>query len=348
MMRDGTLALVADLGGTNVRFALADTSAPQPLRADSIRRYRVAEFGSLADAGRRYLGEMAVAPRRGVFAVAGRVDGDRAQITNHPWVIGIEETRRQLDLDVLDVHNDSAAMSMAIVLLDAGDLHAIGPLPLPTLGGINDCTFAVVGPGTGLGVGALLCRAGRYETLETEGGHVGFAPVTDEEIDVLRAIRARHRRVSIERLVSGPGLVNVYVALCDIADRAPDDLPPETITARATQGSDRFCLRAVELVAELLGAMAGDFVLAYGAWNGVYLGGGLTPKLLPWLETGAFRARFENKGRFAGAMARVPTAAILHPDAGLLGAAAIAALARGVPLRQGDKLQSEAEGERTT
>lgn len=328
MNRDtSALALVADLGGTNVRFALADTTAPKPLQANSVRRYRVADFASLAQAARCYLDDMAQAPRRGVFAVAGRVDGDHVRITNHPWLIGIDDTRRRLDLDTLDVRNDFAAMSMAIASLDPHDRQPIGPLPAPRVDQRGRQTFAVIGPGTGLGVGALLCRDGHPEALETEGGHVGFAPGTDEEIEVLRAIRTRHARVSIERLVSGLGLVNLYVALCDIAGRTPESLSPETITRRANEGGDVVCSRAVELMAELLGAIAGDFVLAYGAWDGVFLGGGLTPKLLPWLDTGAFRARFENKGRFAEAMARVPTAAILHPDAGLLGAAAIASLA---------------------
>lgn len=334
-MTSNQLALIADLGGTNVRFALADPHAAMPLRNDCIRRYRVADFAALADAALRYRDELGVAPAHGVFAVAGRVDGDTVRITNHPWLIGIEDTRRRLGLRTLTVRNDFTAMAMALPLLRAGDVRTIGAPPAPSVGAADTQMFAVLGPGTGLGVGALLRRDGRYHPLETEGGHVGFAPDSDEEIAVLRRLRARHGRASIERLVSGIGLKNLYEALCDLAERTPEDLPPEAITQRAQAGDDAQCRRAVELSAELLGAIAGDFVLAYGAWDGVFLAGGLTPKLLPWLEAGAFRARFEAKGRFSDALARVPTVAILHRDAGLLGAAAIATLAAGAPLRHG-------------
>jgi glucokinase len=334
-MKHDATTLLADLGGTNVRFALCDPSAASPLIGDSIRRHKVASFASLADAASAYLAEIGAAPRTGVFAVAGRIDGDQVRITNHPWTIGIDETRRRLHLQWLEVRNDFAAMSMALVLLAPRDLHAIGTLAPPDARAEADATFAVLGPGTGLGVGALLRRDGHYHALETEGGHIAFAPVGDEEIEILRVLRTLHPRVSIERVVSGIGLSNLHRALCRIAGVVDDPLSPETITERASASADPMCVRTVELAAALLGTIAGNFVLAYGAWNGVYLAGGMTQKLRPWLDDGRFRMRFEDKGRFADALRRVPTAAITHSDAGLLGAAAIAMLANTALLGQG-------------
>jgi glucokinase len=334
-MNDDTPVLVADLGGTNIRFALADPVSTTPLRTDSIRRFRVAEFASLADAAQRYLDDSTAVVRRAVFAVAGRIDGDSVRITNHPWTIGIDATRRQLGLDTIELRNDFDAMSHSLLLLGAGDVHLVGNASAITVGARPTQTFAVIGPGTGLGVGALLRRGEQYHALSSEGGHVAFAPGTDEDIEVLRVLHRRFGRVSVERIVSGRGLVNLYQALCEIAGTAADDLTPEEITGRADSSTDDTCTRAVELCTELLGAIAGDLVLAFGAWDGVFLAGGLTPHLLPWLQRGHFRGRFEDKGRFADAMSRVPTQAILHADAGLLGAAAIAALAVGAPLGHG-------------
>ncbi len=329
--------LLADLGGTNIRFALADPVASMPLLVDSIRRYRVADVASLSDAARRYLLDTDVDARHAVFAVAGRVDGGSVRITNHPWTIHLETTRRHLGLDTLDVRNDFDAMSHSPLLLQANDLHSIGTIALPKVRSRMSQTFAILGPGTGLGVGALLQRNGRYCTLSSEGGHMAFAPGSDEEMEVLRILRRRYGRVSVERVVSGPGLVNLHAALREMAGVRAEELAPETISERARGGDDALCLRAVELSAALLGAIAGDIVLAYGAWDGVFLAGGLAPHLLPWMTAGGFRRRFEDKGRFADALARVPAQTILHADAGLLGAATIAALAVGAPLGHGSE-----------
>ena len=184
--------------------------------------------------------------------------------------------------------------------------------------------MAVVGPGTGLGVGALLIRDGRAIELQTEGGHQSFAPGTAEEDAVLARLRARFGRVSNERLVCGAGLLNLYSALCEIADRAPAATTQEAVSAAATDGTDPQAVRAVELFCELLGAIAGDLVFAFGAWDGVYLTGGLLAPMLPWIRQGGFRRRFEDKGRFSATLAKIPTVAIHHPNTGLLGAAAIA------------------------
>jgi len=323
----GEPVLLADVGGTHVRFALGDTAAAAPLLVDSIRRHRVAEWSAFSDCARAYLGEVSVHPRRGVFAVAGPVTGDEVRMTNHPWVLSRTHLRTELGLDALQVVNDFAAMSHCLPLLTPADVRTIGGLAATGIDLGRRQTFAVIGPGTGLGVGALLVDGGRFVGLHSEGGHVGFAPGDEVEVSVLNRLMPRFGRVSAERLLCGSGLVNLHHAL---HPQASEDTP-ERITAAAA--TDPACRETIERFCAMLGSIAGDFALAYGAWDGVYLAGGLTPRLLETLSGGAFRARFEAKGRYADVLARVPTIAILHAEPGLLGAAALAVLDAGCSLQ---------------
>ena len=200
------------------------------------------------------------------------------------------------------------------------------------VGSEDEQTFVIVGPGTGLGVGGLLVRQGRCSVLQTEGGHAGFAAHTPEDIAILDYLNHKYGRVSNERLICGQGLVNLYDAICHMVGAQAADLKPEDITARAKDNSCPLCMRTVETFVGIFGSVAGDLVLTLGAWNGVYLTGGLTPILLPWLERGRFRERFEAKGRFRDVMGKVPTQAITHAEAGLLGAAALAVIESGQSL----------------
>ena len=317
--------LLADLGGTNVRFALADPARREAPWLEEVRAFEVADFDSLAAAARHYLGEVGAGRdglAGGVFALAGRVDGDEARITNNTWRLSRAQTQGELALPHLKFVNDFAAQAMAIRLLREQDLAPIGPLAwhpseAPTR------TYAVLGPGTGLGVGALIVRDGRAYALETEGGHVSFAAGNDEEAHLLDRLAQRFGRVSNERLVSGSGLVNIRQALDEMAGDPPRELQPHEVTAGAANGDAR-CRHALDIFCAVFGAIAGDLALTLGAWDGVFLTGGLVPRLLGELQASAFRRRFEAKGRFAEAMARVPTVAVLHPQAGLLGAAAFA------------------------
>jgi glucokinase len=232
-----------------------------------------------------------------------------------------------LGLDSLRLINDFAAQALAVSLLGADDVVALGgvdwtPDPPHASG---DRTYAVLGPGTGLGVGALLRRDDRLFALPSEGGHVSFAPGTPEEGAILTQLAAELGRVSIERIVSGMGLVNLHRALSLIAGEDPGPLRPRDVSERAAAGDPR-CRRALDVFCAVFGAVAGDLVLTLGAWDGVFLTGGLVPRLLPELRRSGFRQRFEHKGRFAAAMARVPTLAVVHPHPGLLGAAAQARL----------------------
>ena len=325
--------LLADLGGTNVRFALADTGRVDPLLMDSVRRYRVRDFDTLADAIQQYFADTGHTARRATIAAAGRIaDGETVQITNNPWAVVAHALQAKLGLDSVSLVNDFAAQGMAVPLLSAPYLASVGSQSLPQLNGNPTQTYVVMGPGTGLGVAGLLLRDGRWTVLETEGGHAGFAAHTSEDVEILHRLNARFGRVSNERMICGNGLVNLYLALADIAGRPPEDYTPENITSHAVDGSDPLCVRTVETLAGIFGSVAGDLVLSLGGWNGVYLTGGVLPILLPWLRHGGFRQRFEAKGRFRETMEQVPTVAVIHPEPGLLGAAALARVQAGQPL----------------
>ncbi len=303
---------------------VADIARAAPLIDDSARVFAVADFPSLADAAGHFLAEMGASADRGVFAVAGRVDGDIVRVTNHPWVISRSRTGSELGFADLHLINDFAAQAMATRLYTEADVVPIGGADWHPAAPGQPRNYAVIGPGTGLGVGGLVVRDGRAYALETEGGHASFPPGTPEEIRILELLSAQVGRVSNERLVCGPGLVNIHRALCLMANVDPGPLVPADITARAQDG-DVHCARAVDVFCAVFGAIAGDVVLTQGAWDGVFLTGGLVPRMLDSLLHSGFRQRFENKGRFSPAMAGIPTLAVMHPLAGLLGAAASAA-----------------------
>lgn len=321
--------LIADIGGTNARFALADPAVRPPLLVDSIRRYSVSDFPSLEATAAAYLREVDARPRHAVFAIAGHIDDGVVRATNSPWRIVADATRHSLNLESVRLINDFAAQSMCLPLLGPDHTIVIGKPMAPVIGCCDPQTFAVIGPGTGLGVGALLLRENRFRPLETEGGHCGYAPDTPEEIEILKYLATRFGHVSNERLISGSGLTNLYQALAAIDGDTVEPLAPEQITQRAQKGEDTLCVHTVERFCAIFGSVVGDAVLNLGSWDGAYLAGGLPPLLVPWLRQGAFRHRFEDKGRLSPAMREVPTLIITHPYAGLLGAAASAVIEAG-------------------
>lgn len=226
---------------------------------------------------------------------------------------------------VADIGGTSARFALAKVRRHAVTLDQIREFAckdFETLGAAPQRHYAVLGPGTGLGVGRLMQRGSETIVIETEGGHVNFAPADACEIEILRVLLQKFSRVSAERLISGPGLVNLYSALCEIEGANAEHDTPTAITAAAVDTPDSLSGRCVERFCAMFGSFAGDIVLAHGAWDGVYLAGGITPRLLPWFENGSFRARFESKGRFESLLRSIPVHAITHPHVGLLGAAA--------------------------
>jgi glucokinase len=306
------LALVADIGGTNARFALAPLDGPG--RALREQHWAVSDYGNFAEAAEAFLRENAPGGVRfGMVAVASPAIGDRIKVTNSDWQFSLEETRGALGMDALFAINDFAANGWAIADLGQRQFTFLGgPERVPG----SDGTFAVVGPGTGLGVGAILRGGGGTAVISSEGGHVDFAPVSDEEVEIFAWLRKRHHRVSYERLLCGPGLLNIYHA---IGGSAALERPEQVTRAKA---EDERAARAVRIFCEVLGSFAGNAALTFGAWGGVYLAGGLLQPMKADLLAGGFRARFDDKGRFGKELARVPTLLVNEPALGLIGAAA--------------------------
>ena len=308
------LALVADIGGTNARFALT----PLDGAGDAIheQHWQVSDYDSFADAASAYLRQNAPGGVRfGMVAVASPANEDRIKITNSDWDFSLEETRRALGLEALYAINDFAANGWAIAdLADRRFTFLGGPLTMPEAEG----TFAVVGPGTGLGVGAILRGDGGTAVISSEGGHVDFAPVSDEEMEIFAWLRRRHHRISYERLLCGPGLLNIYHAIG--GDERVDR--PEQVTGAAEEEADALAARATRIFCEVLGSFSGNAALTFGAWGGVYLAGNLLRPMKRELMRGGFRARFDDKGRFGKELAKVPTLLVDEPALGLIGAAA--------------------------
>ncbi len=307
------LVLVADIGGTHARFGLAGGDG----KVRRIRTLKCAAHASLSDAARFYLArEKMAAPRRAAVAVAGPVDGDLIEMTNHVWTFSISATRRELELEELTVKNDYAALAMALPLLGAEDLWTIKPGEAAA-----GAPITLLGPGTGLGVAALVPAGDSWATLSTEGGHRDLAAHSDREWQVVRHLRHRFGHVSVERVLSGPGLVNLYETVSTLAGIEPQSLTAAAVVAGARDRSSPACVEAVALFSGWLGAVAGDLALIYGARGGVYLGGGMLPKMGDVFDVDRFRERFLAKGRFRDYLRPIPAQVIVHPQATLLGIA---------------------------
>ena len=239
--------------------------------------------------------------------------------TNSDWFLSVDDLLA-LGCERARLINDYAALALAAPLLSGEYLRVIGPDAPGQPGG----TIAVLGPGTGFGVSALVRDGDGEAVLSTEGGHIGFAPTDEIEVELLLRLSARYGRVSVERILSGAGLDDLHECLQAMEGRAPEAAAPARITAAALAG-DPAALRSVERFCAILGSVAGDVALAYGATGGVLVAGGIAPRIIGILQASAFRARFEDKGRFRDYLAAVPTRVIMRPHAALLGAARAAA-----------------------
>lgn len=306
--------LIADIGGTNARFAIVD----QEGAIGAPRTLACADFPGPAAAARAYIEATAAKepPLRGAFAVASPVTGDAIDMTNHPWIFSIDGVRRDLDLEKLDVINDFTAIALSVPHLEAGGRRRIG-------GGeaLPGAPIAVLGPGTGLGVSGLVPSAEGWLALATEGGHVSLAAMTAREEAVIGILRRKFGHASAERAVSGPGLVNLYNALAELEGVEVASLTPATITERAMAGNCPRSRDALALFTAFLGTVASNLALSLGARGGVYMAGGILPKLADAFDEESFRARFENKGRFYGYLTAIPTYLITHEHPAFLGLA---------------------------
>jgi glucokinase len=327
------MIVAGDIGGTKANLGLFEVAAgaPRPVRS---ARYRSAEFPGLAAVVARFLadGEEPRPVRAACFGVPGPVIGNRSSTPNLAWQIDGARVAAESGIPQVTLVNDLVATASGLPLLAPDELSVLQPGTPDPAGNL-----ALIAPGTGLGM-ALLPRIGdRWVPVPSEGGHMDFAPRTEEEIGVLRYLRERYGRVSVERIVSGPGLFNLYNYLRDTYGIPEHPLVRETLAkggdparvigeaAVAGPGSGcEICSRAMDLFLAALGAVAGNLALVGTATGGVYLGGGIAPKILPRLQSGPFLQTFEAKGRFVPYLERVPVRVILNDKAALLGAARLA------------------------
>lgn len=310
--------LVADIGGTNARFGVADSASS---KLAITRHYSVGEHHTITEALQRFLkdvaaiGEWQPVPQAACLAVACAVEGDVIQFTNSPWSIDRSVVSRQLGGARVDLINDFAAVGYGVIDLKPTDWYQIGG-EQP----VAEKPITIIGPGTGLGVCTLIPVGAGYQVLEGEGGHVDFAPVAPQEIAVLEVLTSRFGRVSAERLLSGAGIVNIYSALAQLNDKpAPYD-NPAVITDAAIRGNDSLSVESLSMFCRILGSVAGSFCLALGAKGGTYIAGGIVPRFIEFLEQSDFRQRFEAKGRFLSYMNKIPVRVVLKDNLGLYGA----------------------------
>ena len=307
--------LIADIGGTNARFAVARDG-----RVEYLTVLPTGQYPTFQDAARHFLAGLpaSLPVRRGAIDIAGPVVGDHVQLTNSGWSFSITAAKAELGFDDLQVLNDFAAAALGIPLLPAADYVAVGGGQRVAHGPIG-----VIGPGTGLGVAGLVYAADRWVVLPGEGGHATMPAATREEALILDRLRDRFGHVSAERVLSGHGLQNLYAAVAAgraVTAAAPSD---HEITAAALAGSDAMAADVLDLFCEMLGTVAGNLAITLGCTGGVFLIGGILPRFAARFAASGFRRRFEAKGRFAGYMRAIPTYLVTHDNPALLGLAGL-------------------------
>ncbi|MGE4429885.1 MAG: glucokinase [Sphingobium sp.] len=314
--------IAVDIGGTNARFCRARIGKGSVPQLGTIRKYKVAEHPTLADAWRHFARDEADAlPDEAVVALAAPVTSGPIKLTNSDWIVDPAGLKDELGLDRLVLVNDFEAMAHGVMALPRDRLtHMFGPDEgLPAQG-----TVSIVGPGTGLGVGLAACDGGAVRIVPTEGGHLGFAPVDEEEDGLLARLRQRFGRVSVERVVSGPGLGHIHAVLADRAGIGIDTPEDAALWQAALDGRDDLAVAALSQLCKSYGAVAGDIALAHGA-AAVVLAGGLTGRMKDNPAFALFHENFLAKGRHRHIMEALPVYHADHPEPGLFGAAAAGA-----------------------
>lgn len=306
------MLLIADIGGTNARLALAAPGTTEPIEE---WRAATADFRDFESALAAYLAHTGATISAGCLAVAGPIDdgGRSARLTNFPWTFDAAELERRFGIGRMRLVNDFAAAALGVAVAPAETI-----VPLQDGEPLAQAPKLVIGAGTGLGMAVLVHEDGGWRVLPGEGGHVGFAPLDAAQDRLLQALRAEHGRVTAERVVSGPGLTAIYRLLADEA------LDPAEIARKAMVDADPTALDALDLFLSAYGAFAGDMAMAVLARGGVYLAGGIAAKLLPLLPASPFLAAFNAKAEHAALARRMPVAVVTDPSPGLRGAACLA------------------------
>jgi glucokinase len=317
-----TINLIADIGGTNIRLALADKSCKANYK--EIETYQCAKFESLADVLALYINNKQLSgfTINACLAIACPVDDDLISMTNLPWQFSQADLKSQLKLNNLTLINDYTAIAMAIPLLSDEQKVKVG-------GGevVANKPIAVCGPGTGLGVANLvpvtISGVNKWHCFGGEGGHVDFAPIGEQEITVLRYLNTIKKRVSYEQLLSGYGLEQIFQALAnEKGDKHKPNLSAEEISKMGIENTCPLCHQALLIFCQTLGSFAGNLALIMNSQGGVYIAGGIVPRFVDFLKASQFRERFETKGRLSHITLQTPTYVISEQQPGLLGAAA--------------------------
>ncbi|GAB2913552.1 bifunctional transcriptional regulator/glucokinase [Paraburkholderia jirisanensis] len=307
--------LLADVGGTNARFALET----RPGEISQVHVYPCAEYPGIAEVIKKYLKDTKIGRvNHAAIAIANPVDGDQVRMTNHDWTFSIEATRRTLGFDTLLVVNDFTALAMALPGLTDAQRVQVG-------GGSRrqNSVIGLLGPGTGMGVSGLIPADDRWIALGSEGGHASFAPSDEREDLVLQYARKKWSHVSFERVAAGPGIEVIYRALAARdKKRVPATIEPSDISNRALEG-DPLAAETLDCFCGILGTFAGNIAVTLGALGGIYIGGGVVPRLGEFFARSSFRQRFEAKGRFEDYLKNIPTYVITAEYPAFLGVSAI-------------------------
>lgn len=315
----GTKAILADIGGTNARFAMLDEAG----NISQLKILPTEKYTYFADAFRDYLQQInwQGAIEKAVFCVGAPVAGDLISFPNSHWHIKQQEISTQFNIQKLKIINDFTAVALSLPHIPEGSLVKIGEGEI-----VGGNAKAVLGPGTGLGVGGLVPDGkGGWSPISGEGGHVTLPCVEPREFAIVQQLlAAKYSHVSAERLVSGKGIVNMYNAICAIEGEKPLYESAEEISAHGVSAKCKICAEVMERFCAMLGTVAGNLALTLGARGGVYIAGGITPKILDYFKASQFRTRFENKGRSKTYMALIPTYIITYDNPSFLGLKALA------------------------
>jgi glucokinase len=311
----GGARLLADIGATHARFALEIA----PGKFESVAVLKCDDYKGIVPLLRAYLSQHPdIKVHHAAFAIANPVDGDQIRMTNRAWAFSIEDVRREFNLYTLLVVNDFTALAMAVPGMQPQALMQVGggkPIPESVIG--------VLGPGTGLGASGVIPTSDGFITLGSEGGHVNFAPTDEREYAILQYAWREWPHVSSERLISGPGIELIYKALADRNKQKAPIRNAAQITHAALNEGDALCLETLECFAGMLGSFAANLAVTLGAFGGIYIAGGIVPKMAAWFATSPFRTRFEAKGRFTPYVAQIPTYVITTPNPAFYGVSTI-------------------------
>jgi glucokinase len=307
--------LIADIGGTNARFAAVDSG-----EIKDVEVLACADYPSLTDAAKAYLAKYKRNADRAVFAVAAPIMGDEIKMINHTWTMSKKKVQSDLGFKSFEIINDFTAIAHGIPRLTPADYYQIGE-GSPKKG----APISIIGPGTGLGVaGVVFDENGKPIPITTEGGHVTMHAQTEREWSIIKYLKeTKYTHVSAERLVSGKGLLNVYQSLCGIDGKTANKTDPSEITQAALDKSCATCVETLDLFVSMLATLAGNHAMSMGAFGGVYIAGGIPPKLGDWFKTSHFREVFIAKGRYRDYLNAIPTFVVTNPYPGFVGLKAL-------------------------